>query len=166
MCILQPSCLPASPPNLRWTVRTHAFTANDRGRVRTITLRFFPAAIFRNSTGSACINRSSQELQTVFQQEHAAYELSCTNLHQPLRNGRSPGRSAAALALSAAALALASAGAGVPERRVKQFQIHMFIRRASVHRGLPLASPITRCFSTKITYSGATCVFSRGQQLH
>ena len=65
--------------------------------MRTITLRLFPAAIFRNSTGSACINRSSQELQTVFQQEHAAFELSCINLHQPRRNGRSPGRSAAAL---------------------------------------------------------------------
>ena len=97
MYILQPSCPPASPPSLRWTFRTHAFIANDCGRVRTITLRLFQTAIFRNSTGSACINRSSQELQTVFQQEHAAYELSCTNLHQPRRNGRSPGRSAAAL---------------------------------------------------------------------
>ena len=97
MCILQPSCLPASPPSLRWTFRTHAFTANDRGRVHTITLRLFPTAIFRNSTGSASISRSSQELQTVFQQEHAAYELPCTNPQQPRRNGRSPGRSAAAL---------------------------------------------------------------------
>ena len=38
-----------------------------------------------------------QELQTVFQQEHAAYDRSFANLHQPRRNGRSPGRSAAAL---------------------------------------------------------------------
>ena len=86
MCILQPSCLPASPPSLRWTIRTHAFTANDRGHVRTITLRLFPAAAckvqckckkyFATRPGPRTPTGVRQEMQTVFQQEHAAYDRS------------------------------------------------------------------------------------------
>ena len=40
---------------------------------------------------SACSSRSSQEMQTVFQQEHAAYDRPCAHLQLPRRNGRSPG---------------------------------------------------------------------------
>ena len=94
------------PANLRWTFRTHAFTANDRGHVRTITLRLFPAAAcevqckckkcFATRPGPRTPTGVRQEMQTVFQQEHAAYDRSCANLQQPRRNGRSPGRSATA----------------------------------------------------------------------
>ena len=71
------------PANLRWTFRTHAFTANDRGHVRTITLRLFPAAAcefsrkckkyFATRPGPRTPTGVRQEMQTVFQQEHAAY---------------------------------------------------------------------------------------------
>ena len=57
---------------------------------------------------------------------------------------------------------------GRAEWRVKQFSNPHFLfllAARGVHRGLPLASPITRYFSTKIALSGATCVFSRGQEV-
>ena len=74
------------PPNLRWTFRTHAFIANDRGHVRTITLRLFPTAAcevqckckkyFATRPGPRTPTGVRQEMQTVFQQEHAAYDRS------------------------------------------------------------------------------------------
>ena len=74
------------PANLRWTFRTHAFTANDRGHVRTITLRLFPAAAcevqckckkyFATRPGPRTATGVCQEMQTVFHQEHAAYDRS------------------------------------------------------------------------------------------
>ena len=74
------------PANLRWTFRTHAFTANDRGHVRTITLRLFPAAAcevqckcktyFATRPGPRTPTGVRQEMQTVFQQKHAAYDRS------------------------------------------------------------------------------------------
>ena len=86
-------------------------------------------------------------------------DLSPAYIQLPRRNGRSPGR-------SAAALALASAGAGVPERRVKQFLKIAFSFAARAYtRPSPLASPIIRCFSIKFAHSRATCVISRWQQL-
>ena len=78
--------LARQPANLRWTFRTHALTANDRGQVRTITLRLFPAAAcefhctceqyFATRPGPRTPTGVRQEMQTVFQQEHAAYDRS------------------------------------------------------------------------------------------
>ena len=64
----------------------HALTVHDRGHVRTITLRLFPTAAcevqckckkyFATRPGPRTPTGVRQEMQTVFQQEHAAYDRS------------------------------------------------------------------------------------------
>ena len=62
-------------------------------------------------------------------------------------------------------VALASAGAGVPTGVQNPFSTVNTVTAREAYTGAStLASPTTLFFSTKIAYSGATCVFPRGQQ--